>query len=43
MAEDEDIVVPKDELVKYSQSKEPGRPYYVRLSDGHRRGTPDRT
>lgn len=40
MAEEEDIVVPKGWVVKYSQSKEPGRPYYVRLSDGHRQWDP---
>jgi hypothetical protein len=37
---EEEIVVPKGWEVKYSQSKEPGRPYYVRVSDGHRQWDP---
>ena len=31
---------PKGWEIKYSQSKEPGRPYYVRISDGHRQWEP---
>jgi hypothetical protein len=38
--EEADPVVPKGWVVKYSQSKEPGRPYYVRISDGHRQWDP---
>ena len=34
------IRAPKGWEVKYSQSKEPGRPYYVRISDGHRQWDP---
>ncbi len=40
MGDEGEIAVPKGWVVKYSQSKEPGRPYYVRLSDGHRQWDP---
>ena len=38
--EESDARMPKGWVVKYSQSKEPGRPYYVRISDGHRQWEP---
>ena len=37
---EEELHCPKGWEIKYSQSKEPGRPYYVRISDGHRQWEP---